>query len=191
MALCTYILIALANSFLTTMRDDYYRHYNISVTVASTPSLPVITEEPRPIYTSLSNSAIMRCIASGYPQPTIQWHKDGIPITGETSTVLIFGEVSISDRGYYHCTALNTQGRDTSASVILSVTNIRQYTVPVLTTLSGYVDATTDIRTALPDFVMELNIRVAGSAVTGNIDSTVSIYAVELPGVPVPVPSSP
>lgn len=132
----------------------------------------------------------MRCIASGFPQPTIQWHKDGFPIAGETSTVLNFDEVTLSDRGFYHCTAMNTQGRDTATSVVLSVTNIRQYTVPVFTALSGYVNATTDVRTALPTFVTELNSRVAGSAVTGDFDAMTFLYSVEPTGVPVQVPSS-
>lgn len=142
---------------------------------------------PVGIFTPLLGSASLRCIATGFPQPTIQWYKDGFPQEGQTDSVLNFDEVSLSDRGFYYCTAMNSEGRITSDSVVVAVTNIRQYTIPVLTTLNG----ATDIRTALPDFVENLNTLAAGQPVTGDLGATVSIYQIGLSAPPVAVPNMP
>ncbi|MBL9118181.1 MAG: immunoglobulin domain-containing protein [Verrucomicrobiaceae bacterium] len=43
--------------------------------------------------------------ATGSPAPTMQWYKDGVPISGETSTALSIAAVSLNDAGEFQCVA--------------------------------------------------------------------------------------
>ncbi len=47
------------------------------------------------------------CEVSGTPQPNITWYKDGKLLPGQQSQILILEEVSLEDRGRYHCDAQN------------------------------------------------------------------------------------
>ena len=49
-------------------------------------------------------------MATGYPPPTYQWLKDGIPIPQETRSYLYIAELSPEDRGNYTCMAHNSEG---------------------------------------------------------------------------------
>ena len=82
----------------------------------------------------------------------------------------------------------------TSPAVILSLTNIRQYIVPVVTDLAGFVDPSatlSQIRAALVDFVRQLNFRTAGSAITGDdFNAIINMLQVEITGSASLVPNS-
>ena len=146
----------------------------------------MLTEEPSNAFVPLLGSANMRCNATGIPQPDLQWYKEGFLLPGETGSVLVFEEVSLSDRGFYHCTATNNEGIDTSDSAVLSVTNLRQYLTPVYVSfsLSGAEDFT------VADLVEQLNSQAAGLEVNGLFSSVVFLYRVELFGSPVNVSST-
>ena len=79
---------------------------------------------PRTRFLNLYQSLVLRCIASGNPQPTIAWFKDGRRIPGESSPLLVIQEVEISDRGVYHCTATNTLGNDSSIPAVININGI-------------------------------------------------------------------
>ena len=102
--------------------------------------------------------------------------------------------MAIDDRGSYHCTASNTEGAVMSNAALLSLTNIRQYTVPVFTDLAGFVDPSAtiaDIRAALPGFVMQLNSRTAGSPITGDdFNAMLFLLGVETTGAAAQVPNT-
>lgn len=119
----------------------------------------------------------MTCIASGSPQPTLQWFKDGAPLVDETGSVLVFEEVSLSSRGIYHCTATNEEGVAVSAQVVLNVLNIRQYLIPALVSFS-------DLEALVSQFIEQLNSQAAGIEVTGLMSSEIFIYSIELHGSP-------
>ena len=70
--------------------------------LTSTPTSKVIVE--------LGNSTNLTCEAAGYPIPTFQWYKDGVPISGENEPSLFISEVLPGDRGKYSCKATNSQG---------------------------------------------------------------------------------
>jgi len=84
-------------------------------------SPPVIETGPSTVFASLYQSVNFTCIASGNPQPSITWFKDGVQIPGQMSSVLTIPEVGLSSRGTYRCMATNTQGSNTSADAYLSV----------------------------------------------------------------------
>jgi len=82
---------------------------------------PRIVTAPQTRFLNLYQSLVLRCIASGNPQPTIAWFKYGRRIPGESSPLLVIHEVEISDRGVYHCTATNTLGNDSSIPAVINV----------------------------------------------------------------------
>ena len=97
---------------------------------ATTPTPPMVTTSPQSMRVPFSSQASFSCLASGNPQPDIQWFKDGSPISGETGSMLVIARVTLSDRGFYHCTATNTEGSDTSAQAVLNIQGIYQFAVP-------------------------------------------------------------
>ena len=82
---------------------------------------PVIDIGPVTMFLRLYQHLVLRCIATGNPQPTITWYKDGRRITREVSQLLVIQEVELSDRGVYHCTAANTLGTVSSASAVVNI----------------------------------------------------------------------
>ena len=71
----------------------------------------MITEAPAStILTDIATRINLTCMATGYPPPTYQWLKDGIPILQETRSYLYIPELSPEDRGNYTCMAHNSKG---------------------------------------------------------------------------------
>ena len=69
----------------------------------------MITEPPKDTTASLYSSTSLTCRATGSPTPTIHWYKDNRIIRNKNSdpSVLVFTELDLSDRGFYHCVASN------------------------------------------------------------------------------------
>jgi hypothetical protein len=139
-------------------------------TATSATTAPVFTTQPQRTFASLFGSATFNCTASGSPQPRIQWFKDGSPLDGETCPILEVNGVSLSDRGFYHCTATNPQGSIISGAATLDVYGVRQLKVPVLLTdqvsgplhgldnLSGALNSS--IVNIIKEFIQNLNSQV-------------------------------
>lgn len=156
------------------------------LTAGRTPSQPELTEEPKSTFVSLLGSANFNCVASGNPQPRIQWYKDGASLAGQTGSSLFFDEVFISDRGFYHCTATNDEGTMTSMPAVLNLFGVYQYRFPVLLTIpgSGPLEGLQfdggnpgpEVLAALASFVEELGIRVAGLQVA---NTSITLYDIQ------------
>ena len=88
---------------------------------------PVITQPPVDTVGQLYSEVELSCVASGNPQPTILWYKDGRRLTDAVADfpTLIFSKLDLSDRGFYYCEAFSFQAgqrvRDTSGTVILNI----------------------------------------------------------------------
>ena len=63
-------------------------------------------------------------MATGNPQPTIAWYKNGRRIAREVSPLLVIEEVELSDRGVYHCTATNTLGNVNSTPAVINIIGV-------------------------------------------------------------------
>ncbi|XP_073678802.1 basement membrane-specific heparan sulfate proteoglycan core protein-like [Garra rufa] len=77
-------------------------------------SLPQISAQPESKEVTVGSDAILPCIASGYPVPTITWSKvenELPPKCRQDGHVLTVPGVSHSDAGTYVCTAANKQGK--------------------------------------------------------------------------------
>jgi len=79
---------------------------------------PQIIAGLQTVFVNLYQSVNLTCVASGNPQPSIAWYKDGRIIPGEGSPLLVIQEVELSDRGVYNCTATNSLGTTSSSAVI-------------------------------------------------------------------------
>ena len=88
---------------------------------------PVITKPPVDTVGQLYTEVELSCVATGNPQPTILWYKDGRRLTDAVADfpTLIFLQLDLSDRGFYYCEAFNFQGgrrvSEISESVILNI----------------------------------------------------------------------
>ncbi|KAM4548643.1 hemicentin-1 isoform 1-T1 [Odontesthes bonariensis] len=87
---------------------------SINLTVIVPPS---IADEPTELVVTRLSPVVIACTASGVPQPTIHWSKDGmmLPNKGQGYTVMPTGPVEItsaelSHAGRYSCTAKNIAG---------------------------------------------------------------------------------
>ncbi|KAM7409728.1 hypothetical protein PAMA_001291 [Pampus argenteus] len=87
---------------------------SINLTVHVPPS---IADEPTELVVTRLSPVVIACTASGVPQPTIQWSKDGmkLPNQGQGYSILPAGPVEItsaelSHAGRYSCTAKNAAG---------------------------------------------------------------------------------
>jgi hypothetical protein len=89
---------------------------------------PMITSQPPPTTVASAGSIVQLAVTvAGDPVPTVQWRRDGIPLTnggivsGATSTILTLTGVTTADAGAYSVVATNSLGSVTSSSFNLSV----------------------------------------------------------------------
>lgn len=75
----------------------------------------------------VGQSAVLSCLANGWPFPSVTWRRNGRPLTlsnatqlhtAERGQLLLFLKVRPSDAGEYECTLLNVVGRDTATAVV-------------------------------------------------------------------------
>ena len=92
--------------------------------------LPKITQPPRNTSGNLYSTVNLTCRATGNPIPTILWYKNDMLILNNNNdpSVLIFTELSLNDRGFYHCEAKSIIRGSTisvnSSCVILYISGI-------------------------------------------------------------------
>ena len=91
---------------------------------------PTITQPPVSTSGNLHSTVSLTCSATGNPIPTILWYKDNVLISNDNNnpSVLIFSELSLYDRGFYHCEARSIINGHVisvnSSSVILTLSGI-------------------------------------------------------------------
>ena len=88
---------------------------------------PVITKPPVDTVGQLYSEVELSCIATGNPQPTILWYKDGHRLTDAVADfpTLVFPNLDLTDRGFYYCEAFSLQGgqrvSDISKPIVLNI----------------------------------------------------------------------
>lgn len=88
---------------------------------AISPTAPAFTVDPASYAAAISENVTLTAFASGSPTPTLQWSRDGTPISGATSPSLVLSDVQLGDAGSYTCVATNSEGSATSAAAVLTV----------------------------------------------------------------------
>lgn len=98
---------------------------NISLTFSFSPvipdSAPTITTQPQSQSVLVGTNVVFSVVATGKPNPTYQWNKNGSAIAGATSTTLSLTNAQVSDSGNYTVTVANSVGSVTSSSATLTV----------------------------------------------------------------------
>jgi sugar lactone lactonase YvrE len=99
------------------------------------PVAPVITTQPQAISLKVGASGTLSVTATGAPDPTYQWKKDGVAITGATSATYTLSSVATKDAGDYTVVVSNSAGSAISNSATLTVTST--VIPPAITTQPG------------------------------------------------------
>ncbi|XP_019862297.1 PREDICTED: uncharacterized protein LOC109590854 [Amphimedon queenslandica] len=138
---------------------------------------PKITEPPQTTTGELYSPVNLTCKATGSPFPLILWYKDKKLFVNRNSnpSILVFAELTLNDRGIYHCEASNIiDGRKMSAnssSVVLNITNVVQYKAEMHLSTNSYV-GTNDSMENTKQLMIQSNNYLSGS----NISDTSLFY---------------
>ncbi|HVU32860.1 MAG TPA: immunoglobulin domain-containing protein [Opitutaceae bacterium] len=84
-------------------------------------SVPYIISAPTSASVSAGGSVTFTASAGGTPNPTVQWKKDGVAISGATSDTLVINNAQLGDAGTYTVVATNGVGSVTSTGATLTV----------------------------------------------------------------------
>jgi pectate lyase len=112
------------------------------LSVNTNPVAPSFTSEPASQVVLTGGTASFAAAAVGTPTILYQWNKNGLPVSGATSSNLTLTNVQTSDSGSYTLTATNSVGGVTSSAAVLTVTPA----IPVVNSeydLVGFGQATT------------------------------------------------
>ena len=84
---------------------------------------PTITNPPSDTLAYLYSQVELTCVATGNPQPIIHWFKDGKRLftSDADPPILLIEEMGLDDRGFYHCEATNSAGKDVSMVIVLNI----------------------------------------------------------------------
>ncbi|XP_061153333.1 hemicentin-1 isoform X4 [Syngnathus typhle] len=103
---------ALYGCFVSNEAGEDARFINLTVQVP-----PSIADEPTDLVVARLSPVVVACTASGIPDPTIHWSKDGVEMLklGQGYRILHTGQIEISSAelshaGRYSCTAKNAAG---------------------------------------------------------------------------------
>jgi hypothetical protein len=81
---------------------------------------PIIEVQPLSQSPFISKSATLQILASGTPQPTFQWQREGTNIPGATASSLVFNNVQASSAGTYRVIVTNLLGSVVSSNASLT-----------------------------------------------------------------------
>jgi hypothetical protein len=76
-------------------------------TVGAKPSAPAIVSQPAGMRASIGEIVALSVQASGEPAPSLQWRKDGAPVTGATDSRFTIASATPADAGAYDVVASN------------------------------------------------------------------------------------
>ena len=102
------------------------------------PTAPSITTQPSAATVTVGSAASFSIVASGTAPFSYQWRKDGVAISGATSSTYTIGSTSTSDAGSYTVVVTNGAGSATSNAATLTVNVLpRLYSLAVRTVLEA------------------------------------------------------
>ncbi|HUJ44066.1 MAG TPA: immunoglobulin domain-containing protein [Opitutaceae bacterium] len=91
------------------------------LTVNPAASAPVFTTQPVSQTATVGSSVTFTAAASGSPTPSYRWRKNGVNISGATSSSYRIASVTTSSAGTYTVVATNSAGSATSNGAVLTV----------------------------------------------------------------------
>lgn len=121
-------------------------------------TLPVITSQPASATLSFGSSFTLTVSASGTSPFTYQWYKNGVAISGASSSAFTVNNATTTDSGVYHVLVTNSAGSATSTSATVVV--LAAPSVNTAPTITGQPSA----QTLTEGATLSLNVSVTGSA---------------------------
>ena len=92
---------------------------------------PNITTELKSVSTTLGSLVTLECpVTGGCPSTKITWYKDYVAVS--SGQYLVIQAVTLSDRGFYTCKAVNNFGYASSSELKLSIKgwSVGSYFIP-------------------------------------------------------------
>ena len=74
---------------------------------------PRVSDEFRNLIIALNSTFTKECYLRGDPQIYVIWTKDGVLLN--KNNILVIGQVTFEDKGFYECTAENDYGKANSS----------------------------------------------------------------------------
>lgn len=93
----------------------------VTLVVSLAPIAPQISSQPQNQIVVVGASAVFSVTATGRPEPTYQWIKDGNAIAGATSASLSIPSARTADAGGYSVRVTNSAGSTVSVTATLTV----------------------------------------------------------------------
>lgn len=84
-------------------------------------TLPMILAQPLSQSVNIGSNVLLTVTAMGVPAPTYQWRKNGVNLSGATSSTLLLPNIQPSHAGDYSVSVANSQGSVESAGARLTV----------------------------------------------------------------------
>lgn len=116
----------------TTSTSSTSSSTSTSSSSTTTTAAPRITTQPATQTVPLGSALSFTVAVTGSPTPSIQWKKNGVNISGATSTTLTISSASYTSEGSYSVVATNSAGSVASSSAALTII---EETVNALTSL--------------------------------------------------------
>jgi hypothetical protein len=111
--------------------------YSFDATVVAA-TAPTITSQPSASSVAVGSAASFSIVAGGTTPLSYQWRKDGVAISGATSSTYTIASTKTSDAGSYTVVVTNSAGSVTSNSTVLTVRALpRLYSLAVRTVLEA------------------------------------------------------
>jgi large repetitive protein len=79
-----------------------------AINITSTSSAPTFTTQPSSQTVNAGANATFTIVATGTPAPTLQWYKDNVALSGQTSATLSLTNVQSANTGSYKVVATNS-----------------------------------------------------------------------------------
>ncbi len=123
-------------SYYVTVRDEVQSVTSdwADIKVGAGATAPAFTLQPSGVTVNPGVSVELSSVASGNPNPTFQWYKNGKLISGATSRLLDFASIQFTDTGDYTVVATNSAGSVTSQIAHIAVVEAPSSRVIALST---------------------------------------------------------
>jgi len=112
-----------------------------SITVIGNAGIaPTFVSQPVSQTVNAGATVTFTATTGGTPAPTFQWLKNGVSISGATSSTLTLTNVASTDAGTYAVVATNSTGSATSSNAVLTVNSVTAPTIiaqPLSVTANG------------------------------------------------------
>ncbi len=143
----------------------------------SASAAPAITTQPTSQTVSTGSNATLSVAATGSPAPTYQWRKNGVLVSGATSSSLTLSNVQASDAGSYTVVVTNLAGivSSTPATLTVNAAGPAITSQPQSQTLSLGANATLSVSASGTGIGYQW--RKEGAAIAGATASTHSLGA--------------